>query len=66
MIVGVGIDVVRFVVKVEVMPALRDQVFTLSERDRPPNSLAGRFAIEEVFAEALGVLLACTGWSCRW
>jgi holo-[acyl-carrier protein] synthase len=57
MIVGIGIDVVdvvRFGETLERTPALRERVFTDSERDLPLGSLAGRFAAKEALAKALG------------
>jgi holo-[acyl-carrier protein] synthase len=57
MIVGVGIDVVdvvRFGETLERTPAMRQRVFTDTERELPPGSLAGRFAAKEALAKALG------------
>ncbi len=57
MIVGVGIDVVdvaRFTRQLERTPALRDRLFTPTERGLGPNSLAARFAAKEALAKALG------------
>ena len=57
MIVGVGIDVVdigRFEQALERTPTLRERLFTEQERDRPPASLAARFAAKEALAKALG------------
>lgn len=57
MIVGVGIDVVdvaRFARTLERTPALRERLFTPSERTRPIASLAARFAAKESLAKALG------------
>jgi holo-[acyl-carrier protein] synthase len=57
MIVGVGIDVVdidRFMLSLERTPGLRDRLFTPAEADRPPASLAARFAAKEAIAKALG------------
>jgi holo-[acyl-carrier protein] synthase len=57
MIVGVGIDVVdvaRFGRQLERAPALRERLFTESERDLPLASLAARFAAKEAVAKALG------------
>ncbi|MBZ2197766.1 holo-ACP synthase [Occultella gossypii] len=57
MIVGVGIDVVdvaRFLATLERTPRLRERLFTPSERDLPPASLAARFAAKEAIAKALG------------
>jgi holo-[acyl-carrier protein] synthase len=56
-VVGVGIDVVdvaRFIDSLERTPALRMRLFTEQERDRPPASLAARFAAKEALAKALG------------
>lgn len=57
MIVGVGIDVVdiaRFERSLERTPGLRVRLFTETERGLPVRSLAGRFAIKEALAKALG------------
>jgi holo-[acyl-carrier protein] synthase len=57
MIVGVGIDVVdveRFASTLERTPALRQRLFTDTERQRPIASLAARFAAKEALAKALG------------
>jgi holo-[acyl-carrier protein] synthase len=56
-IVGVGIDVVdigRFEESIERTPAMRERLFTESERSRPLASLAARFAAKEALAKALG------------
>jgi holo-[acyl-carrier protein] synthase len=56
-IVGVGIDVVdidRFTESLERTPAMRERLFTVAERSRPPASLAARFAAKEALAKALG------------
>ncbi len=56
MIVGVGIDVVeiaRFERTLERTPALRERLFTESERDLPIASLAARFAAKEALVKAL-------------
>ena len=56
-VVGVGIDVVeidRFQASLDRTPGLRDRLFTRDERDRPPASLAARFAAKEAVAKALG------------
>jgi holo-[acyl-carrier protein] synthase len=56
-IVGIGIDVVdveRFGLTLERTPALRDRLFTSSERALPLASLAARFAAKEALAKALG------------
>jgi holo-[acyl-carrier protein] synthase len=57
MILGVGIDVVdiaRFQESLERTPAMRKRLFTAAERERPPASLAARFAAKEALAKALG------------
>lgn len=57
MIIGVGIDVVdvaRFVAKLDATPRLVERLFAATERELPPNSLAGRFAAKEALAKALG------------
>ena len=62
MIVGVGIDIVeleRFAAALERTPSLADRLFTAAERrtggsERPSRSLAGRFAVKEALAKALG------------
>ena len=57
MIVGVGIDVVdiaRFGETLDRTPAMRERLFTPSERERPLASLAARFAAKEALAKALG------------
>ena len=54
---GVGIDVVdvgRFEEALDRTPTLRERLFTEQERDRPPASLAARFAAKEALAKALG------------
>jgi holo-[acyl-carrier protein] synthase len=56
-IVGIGIDVVdvgRFAQTLERTPALRERLFTPSERALPLASLAARFAAKEALAKALG------------
>jgi holo-[acyl-carrier protein] synthase len=56
-IIGVGIDVVdidRFAESLERTPALRERLFTPTERERSPASLAARFAAKEALAKALG------------
>jgi holo-[acyl-carrier protein] synthase len=60
----VGIDVVdidRFGATLERTPALRQRLFTESERDLPLRSLAARFAAKEALAKALGCRWACRG-----
>lgn len=57
MIVGVGVDVVdvaRFERVLDRTPGLRRRLFTLVERELPVLSLAGRFAVKEALAKALG------------
>ncbi|HRC13149.1 MAG: holo-ACP synthase [Actinomycetales bacterium] len=57
MILGLGIDVVdidRFGDTLARTPALRQRLFTDSERDLPLHSLAARFAAKEALAKALG------------
>ena len=54
---GVGIDVVdiaRFGETLERTPAMRERLFTPTERSRPLASLAARFAAKEALAKALG------------
>lgn len=56
-IVGIGIDVVdvaRFERTLSRTPALRERLFTEVERGLPVVSLAGRFAVKEAVAKALG------------
>lgn len=56
-VIGIGIDVVdveRFEQTLERTPALRERLFTEAERERPPASLAARFAAKEALAKALG------------
>ncbi len=56
-IVGVGIDVVdidRFAASLRRTPGLARRLFTPGELDRPPASLAARFAAKEALAKALG------------
>jgi holo-[acyl-carrier protein] synthase len=64
MIVGVGIDVVdiaRLGERLDRTPALRDRVFTQSERGLPLHSLAARFAAKEAVGKAL-----CTPGDLPW
>lgn len=64
MIVGVGIDVVdiaRLGERLDRNPALRDRVFTQSERGLPLHSLAARFAAKEAVGKAL-----CTPGDLPW
>ena len=56
MIDGIGIDVVdiaRFVQSLERTPNLAEKLFTESERNQPPQSLAARFAAKEALYKAL-------------
>ena len=56
-VIGVGIDVVdvdRFEQSLERTAGLRARVFTSAEAERPPASLAARFAAKEALAKALG------------
>jgi holo-[acyl-carrier protein] synthase len=56
-VLGVGIDVVdiaRFGETLERTPAMRERLFTETERERPLASLAARFAAKEALAKALG------------
>ncbi len=56
MIDGIGIDVVdiaRFQESLERTPALREKLFTESERTKPVQSLAARFAAKEALYKAL-------------
>ena len=56
-VLGIGIDVVdiaRFGETLERTPALRERLFTETERERPLASLAARFAAKEALAKALG------------
>jgi holo-[acyl-carrier protein] synthase len=56
-IVGVGIDVVdiaRFEESLARTPGLARRLFNPGEIDRPPASLAARFAAKEALAKALG------------
>ncbi|MGI8949316.1 MAG: holo-ACP synthase [Ornithinimicrobium sp.] len=57
MIVGVGIDVVdiaRFTDRLERTPRLVERLFTESEQQLGPQSLAARFAAKEALAKCLG------------
>ncbi|WP_295697282.1 holo-ACP synthase [Lapillicoccus sp.] len=57
MIIGVGIDVVdieRFGLTLERTPALRERLFTETERGLGLASLAARFAAKEALAKSLG------------
>ncbi len=56
-IVGVGIDVVdisRFGDALRRTPGMVERLFTAAEAERPPASLAARFAAKEALAKALG------------
>jgi len=56
-VLGVGIDVVdiaRFGETLERTPAMRERLFTPTERSRSLASLAARFAAKEALAKALG------------
>ncbi|MFC5502818.1 holo-ACP synthase [Lysinimonas soli] len=56
-IAGIGVDVVdlaRFDRAISRTPALRERLFVAGERDKPLQSLAGRFAAKEAFMKALG------------
>jgi len=56
-VLGVGIDVVdiaRFWETLERTPAMRERLFTPTERSRSLASLAARFAAKEALAKALG------------
>ena len=55
---GIGVDVVdiaRFEAALVRTPSLRERLFSPTERDLPPMSLAARFAAKEALAKALGV-----------
>lgn len=57
MIVGIGVDLVdldRFESKIKSTPALIERVFTPSERESSPQSLAGIWASKEALIKALG------------
>jgi holo-[acyl-carrier protein] synthase len=56
-VIGIGVDVVdieRFMASLERTPGLRERLFTAAEAQRPPASLAARFAAKEALAKALG------------
>jgi holo-[acyl-carrier protein] synthase len=56
-IIGVGVDVcdvARFETSLRRTPELGQRLFTVSERYRPMDSLAARFAAKEALAKALG------------
>jgi holo-[acyl-carrier protein] synthase len=57
MIIGVGVDLVdlaRFENKLVATPALIERIFTESERNAKPESLAGYWAAKEALIKALG------------
>lgn len=57
MILGIGVDTVdiaRFERQLDRTPALRDRLFTATERDLRTQSLAARFAAKEALIKALG------------
>jgi holo-[acyl-carrier protein] synthase len=57
MIVGIGVDVValdRFAESLGRTPHLSDRLFTATERDAKPESLAATFAAKEAVAKVLG------------
>lgn len=57
MIIGIGVDLVdiaRFERTLARTPRLLDRLFTPSEREREPRSLAARFAAKEALIKALG------------
>jgi holo-[acyl-carrier protein] synthase len=67
-IVGVGIDVVdiaRFQATLERTPALRERLFTATERGLGIASLAARFAAKEATAKSLGAP-AGLHWTDAW
>ena len=69
MIIGVGIDVVdieRFGETLERTPALRERLFTSSERGLGLASLAARFAAREAVMKALGLGLGAFGFHEVW
>ena len=67
MILGVGIDVVdidRFGASLERTPALRQRLFTESERGLPLRSLAARFAAKEAISKAFSTGIGAElGWT---
>ena len=74
MIVGTGVDVVsipRFADALQRRPRLGDRLFTERERltdsghDRPPASLAARFAAKEAVAKALGAPVGLAWHDCE-
>lgn len=57
MIFGIGVDLVdieRFEKALDQTPKLRDRLFTASERELSPQSLAARFAAKEALVKAIG------------
>ncbi|GAA0493276.1 holo-ACP synthase [Microbacterium aurantiacum] len=57
MIVGIGIDLVdidRFERTLARTPRLAERLFSASERERKPRSLAARYAAKEALIKALG------------
>lgn len=57
MIIGTGVDVVnidRFAELINRTPGLKERLFVPSERGKPLQSLAARFAAKEAAAKALG------------
>jgi holo-[acyl-carrier protein] synthase len=57
MIFGIGVDLVditRFVKALDQTPKLRHRLFTETERELPPQSLAARFAAKEALVKAVG------------
>lgn len=68
MIIGVGIDVcdvTRFGESLRRSPGLRTRLFAEVERGLPVESLAGRFAVKEALAKALGAP-GGLGWHDAW
>ncbi len=56
-VVGIGVDAVlveRFSASLVRTPGLEARLFTDTERGRPPESLAARFAAKEAVAKAIG------------
>jgi holo-[acyl-carrier protein] synthase len=63
-VIGVGIDLVdiaRFTATLERTPSLRTRLFTVAEAALTDERLAGRFAVKEAVAKALGAPI-----SLRW
>lgn len=68
MIIGVGIDVVdieRFQATLDRTPALRERLFTATERGLGIASLAARFAAKEAVAKSLGAPVGLH-WTDAW